>query len=57
MLHYINSQFNINMVWETCNIVLSNPSDGVFHTNSIVTGSVVLEVKPDRKIGRKSFIY
>lgn len=45
------------MVWETCNIVLNNPPDGVFHTNSIVTGSVVLEVKPDRKIGRKSFIY
>ncbi|XP_039758792.1 arrestin domain-containing protein C31A2.12-like [Pararge aegeria] len=38
------------MVWDTCTIVLHGGSNGVYFTNDIITGSVVLELKQKRKV-------
>ncbi|XP_052742402.1 uncharacterized protein LOC112044685 isoform X3 [Bicyclus anynana] len=38
------------MVWDTCSIVLHGGSNGSYFTNEIVTGSVVLELKRERKL-------
>ncbi|XP_046966662.1 uncharacterized protein LOC124534719 [Vanessa cardui] len=43
------------MVWDTCKIALHNPSGGVFYTNDIVTGFVILDVREDFEVKQIDF--